>query len=105
MINKIYVYVDTLSKNVVGSFSGENDVLTKRYLLTLCYEALERSHFNFGALKIFADRDVYVLDFNVSGAMEAKEVFSMKDLLNEAASYLKDNSKVIYVDDVESEEK
>lgn len=104
MANKIYVYVDILSKNVVGSFIGENDVLTKRYLLTLCYEALEKAKFNFGTLKIFADRDVYVLDFNTSGTMEAKKVFSMSDLLKEAVSFLKDDSRVIYVDNVKESE-
>lgn len=105
MSKKLYVYVDILSKEIVGSFVGENDILTKRFLLTTCYDALERSKFNFGALKIFSDRDVYVLDFKTDDNMIAKKVFSMSELLNEAVAALKDQSQVIRIKDVEEGEK
>lgn len=91
---KVFVYIDKLNGYIVGSFFGENLLEVKRFLMSLCYEALERSRFNLGALSVFIQREVWYFDFQAQSWIKYLE---MSELVDEAVNSLQDASKVIRI--------
>ena len=92
--SKLFVYIDTLSGDVVGSFYSRDRLQAKRFLMSLCFDALERSHFNIGALAVFIQREVWLVDLNLM----TKSLFvKMDDLIDEAVATLDDPKKVIKI--------
>lgn len=95
--NKVYFYVDKLSNQVVGSFlSADDKLLVKRWLMTLTFDALEKSKFNLGALAVFIQREIWSLNLN---DMSLTYEYDLKDFVDEAVGSLQDTSKVIKVKD------
>lgn len=92
--SRLFVYVDTLTGDIVGSFYSRSELEAKRFLMSLCFDALEKCRFNLGALSVFIQRDVLIVDLE---KMEKHLFVKMSDLVNDAVSSLQDQSNVIRI--------